>query len=218
MHTMRLLSFFFCIILFTGCRVSGVKVLWRNAQALPGRYNTVLVAAVTGDADSLLRQEIEQKFTSALRKAGYRAFSSRAEYGTDAFRGLDQEETYKNLCDRGIDALFTVALVEINKHSAAPREIENSPITYYYQLIWNYKKQNALLTTIPDTLRQNYCWEVILFDLSTLQPHYIARTSAPFENWQLAMNNEFWNDIVFKLRRDKFLEKRDPIIEGPRAF
>ncbi|MEJ0105949.1 MAG: hypothetical protein WDO19_26855 [Bacteroidota bacterium] len=150
---------------------------------------------------------------------GYPAVSALAEFGPAGLKDFGQEDTYITLCNKGIDAVMTVALIDRSIESASePKSAYTDPVKYYYERIWHYKERQDKMTVIAHDSSMKYSWEMILFDLSTLQPHYITQTRTAEGNVRQSMQNEFWKAMIKKLRKDRFLKSRDPIINGPKAF
>ena len=214
----RLLSI--CIIT-AGCSSKYISTTWKNDHAFPGNYNKIMVAAIVNNSDTSYRKELENHFKDVLESSGYPAISSFTEFGT-SLRKIGQEETYRELCDKGIDAVMTVALVDKTKSGELPYSAFAEPIKYYYNRIWHYKEEQFKIPALVNDSMMKYSWEMILFDLSTLQPHYIAQTRTKEGTIQQSMKDEFWEAMITRLRKERFLKKRPPVSntneKGPRAF
>lgn len=207
----------FTCIFMTGCATGYISTMWKNDHAYPGNYNKIMIAAIVNSNDTMFRKEIENHFKEALESRGYTAISSFSEFGT-GLKDLGQEDTYRKLCDKGIDAVMTVALVDKTKSSELSSRSYSEPVNFFYDRIWHYR--DVQIPVMDSEAGMKYSWEVILFDLSTLQPHYIAQTQTANGTVEQSMQREFWNAVVKKLRKDRFLKNRPPVnhTNGPKAF
>lgn len=182
-----------------------------------------MVAAVVGYKDTSLRTTVENGFKEALQAIGYHAVSSLKEFGPDGLRDLGQEDTYKSLCDKGIDAVMTVAIIDrTNENYTEPASSYTEPVKYYYERMWHYKKQQEKFSEAFYDSTKKYSWEMILFDLSTLQPHSIVQSKVFTNGIGESLSRQFWKDIIKRLIKDRYLKKRAPLIEtspeGQKAF
>lgn len=181
-----------------------------------------MVAAITDNNDTLLRSAVENGFKGALEAIGYRAVSSLEEYGVSGLRDLGQEDTYRSLCEKGIDAVMTVAIVDrTDENHVEPASSYTDPVEYYYKRIWQYKEQQQRYTAAFYDSSKKYSWEMILFDLSTLQPHSIIQSKVYTGGILKSINSKFWKDIIRRLIKDRYLKKRAPVTPtpaGPRPF
>lgn len=178
-----------------------------------------MVAAVTDNTDTLLRSAVENGFRETLESIGYNTVSSLKEYGMSGLRDLGQEDTYRSLCDKGIDAVVTVAIIDrTNENYREPASSYTEPVKYYYERIWHYKERQQKHTATFYDSSKKYSWELILFDLSTLQPHSIIQSKIYTGGIAQSITSEFWKDIVRRLVKDRFLKKREPVssISAPR--
>src|SRR3982750_1103097 len=108
MKAISFLAWIFLPCALLSCRSSGyISTAWKNQHAYPGNYSKIMVFAIVNSNDSTYRIELEEHFKESLESFGYPAISSYSEFGT-ALRSMDQEETYKNLCEKGIDAVMTI--------------------------------------------------------------------------------------------------------------
>jgi hypothetical protein len=205
---------FLCLALY-GCSSSNIITVWKNQHAYPGKYNKIMVAVILSNEDTAVRAEVENNFKQSLEELGYQTISAYSEFGPAGFANLGQEDTYLKLCNKGIDAVMTIAMIEkIKDGLPESRNAFRSPTVYYYDHIWRYKKLQ-LPASDGNSL---YTWETILFDLSTLQPHYIMQTKPFNGTLKQALGTEFWNGMTRKLVKEKFLKKHPLPTQGPKAF
>ena len=211
----------FTSFIITGCTSRYINTVWKNDHAFPGKYNKIMVAAIVNNKDTAFRRAIEEHFKQTLESMGYVTVSALAEFGPSGLKYLGQEDTYIRLCNKGIDAIMTVALMDKEKISnAEPHMSYAQPVKYYYNRIWHYKELQEQEPVAGSDSLLKYSWEMILFDLSTLQPHYIAQTKTIEGTLHQSLQDEFWNAFAKKLHKDRFLKTRPPVTTttGPKAF
>jgi hypothetical protein len=177
---LRLLAVLCLVVLLTGCTSHKKVVSWRDKNAQRNSIGRTLVIFITEDKDSLLRKTIENSVVATLNKDGYNALSSLSEYGQKGLLMLEQEQTYISLCNKGIDAVLTIALLDNHKsiREISPSDKRNN--LYYYRRIWKYKTDFIKQDSLNRGILHNAFIETILFDLSTLAPLYWAQTK-PFD-------------------------------------
>jgi hypothetical protein len=125
---------------------------------------------VVKNEDVSFQKEIEQYFVNNLKGLGYHAVSALNEFGPKGLSNFGEEATYLKLCNKGIDAVITIALINKEKEiSGKSYNASGYPVKYYYNRIWNYKNmQNEFSNEYSG--QDNFYWEIILFDLVTLEP------------------------------------------------
>jgi hypothetical protein len=206
-----------------GCSPTRTTTVWKNEHAFPGKYNKIMIAAVVDNNDTALRAKVENGFQTLLQSIGYPAVSSLKEFGVNGLRDLDQEDTYRSLCDNGIDAVMTLALIDrTDENYKEPASSYTQPVKYYYERMWHYKERQEKSSEAFYDSTKKYSWEMILFDLSTLQPHSIVQSKIFTNGIRESISHEFWKDIIKRLTKDRYLKKRAPVTEappeGPKAF
>ena len=194
------------IFIFSGCSSPRITATWKTEPVLSERYFRILVIAIVPEADTILRKKIETEVTRSLSSYGYYAISAISTFGPGGLAVGNQEDTYLKLCDSGIDAVMTFALVPENETQNSGRSQYLHPNSYYYNRMWNYKKmQTGLNYSKPGT---KYFWETIMFDLLTLQAIGMVRT-LPFPDYQ---NNkitiELTDLILKKMVKEKIIQQK----------
>jgi len=160
---------------------------------------------------------MEEHFVSELKTLGYNAVSSLEEFGAGGLQGLEQEETYVKLCNKGIDAVITIALLDKQKeHYYVPAKVKYYSSVYYYNRIWNYQKIQAdPLSVGADSVNTQLLWETILFDLTRLTPVYSAQTK-PFDPaLEGAMAHTYGEMLVAGMVKSKTLFKQPVADQQP---
>jgi hypothetical protein len=198
------------IALLCGCTSPRVILAWKN-QRLPENYDRILVAAVVKSPADGLRREIEKDFTQDLMSLGYNAVSRFDEFGQNGLSKLGQEETYIKLCNKGIDAVIIITLIDESKEKQQKiRKSYGYPNKYYYTRIWNYKNIQADLA-LKDSGNTSYFWEAILFNLRTLETECTIQTKH-FKNFkEEKMAREFEKRVISEMVKQKVLTRKQPI-------
>src|SRR5258706_6701172 len=130
--TLYSVGILFASILFTGCSSRSIVTIWKNQHAFPGKYNKILVSGIVNNTDTAFRAEIENHFKETLESMGYPAVSALAEFGPAGLKDFGQEDTYITLCNKGIDAVMTVALIDRSiKNGSEPKSAYTNPVKYY---------------------------------------------------------------------------------------
>lgn len=209
------------LLLWSACSSPSIITTWKDHSLVQRNYQKILVIGIIGDSTAGLRDSIETYFVSNLKALGYNAVSSFSEFGAGELRGLEQEKTYIKLCNKGIDAVITVAL--LNKQ----KERRQAPATgvyytgvYYYNRIWNYRAIQADSSASTGTEgSQQFFWETILFDLATLTPRYSARTKSFNPASEQLMAPKYGKMLVAHMVKTKALFKQPVAKQQPlKAF
>ena len=190
---------------------------WKTGnQSRP--YTKIMVVGIIKDTNIALRKEMETHFVNDLKEIGYNAVSALAEFGEGGLKGLEQEETYVRLCNKGIDAIITIALLDRKKEKFyVPVRVKYYSNLYYYNRIWNYNIIQANLTTSPpgiDSTTQ-YSWETILFDLQTLSPVYTIQTKSFNAASLTGMMQQYEKLIVSNMIKNKVISRTNRKTEQP---
>lgn len=195
--------------LLSGCSNSHIITYWKSANV--GRqYNKIMVIGIIKDSGIALRSQMEKHLVNDLKSIGYNTVSALEEFGEGGLAGLEQEKTYIKLCDKGIDAIMTIALLDQKKEKHfVPERVRYYSSLYYYNRIWNYNSIQADLSTINVAQEETsqYLWETILFDLQTLSPVYAVqiKTYQP-ANLQI-MAHLYGKMILESLLKSKILRR-----------
>lgn len=197
------------LIMLGSCSSPNIITVWKNQHAFPGKYNKIMLVAIVNINDTALRHYLENHFKEELSLMGYNAVSSISEFGPAGLRDLGQEATYISLCNKGIDAVMTIALADnVKEILSEPAAAYTHPAQYYYNRIWHFKDEQLRLPRELSDSVMTYSWEMILFDLSTLEPHYIAQTRPNTGTVRQSIDHEFWHDMIRKMKKEKFLKSR----------
>lgn len=213
------------IILFcSSCSNSKIISSWKATNNLRD-YKKIMVVGIIKDSSTALRKKMEMHLVNDFKSVGYDAVSALEEFGVGGLAGLEQEETYIKLCNKGIDAVITIALLDRNKEKFyVPARVKYYSNLYYYNRIWNYNTIQADLNSLA-SMKGDYeettqfSWESILFDLRTLSPVYTVQTKTFDPSSTESMAHEYGKMIVANMIKSKVIEKREPFISEPlKAF
>lgn len=200
----------FLASLFVGCIPSKIVTAWRNDKPSGFRYQKIMVAAIIKENNDSLRMAVEKQVAEKLNKLGYFAVSTADEYGRYGLETLGQEATYLSLCDNGVDAVLTIALVP---DSTAVNLLEGGSkkytALYYYEHIWNYHNAGDLKDA------RNLKWEMILFDVSELQPQFVLQTGPLPAREAKRKVVELAEEALRKLMKERMLVRQDTITRKP---
>lgn len=195
------------------CAPRPVATSWKPGHVRPANYQRIMVVAILPQKDSLVRFKVEGDLTRKLKELGYQAVSASDEFGASGLANLGEEDTYLKLCNRGIDAVITAAMIrktsESYLHIGKPYLQANS---YYYSRIWNYKKlQEDTAVISPQT---DFFWESILFDLASLEAAGTMRTHPFLKKDETKITRNLAGLIVWQMQKLKILSRQQKL----RAF
>ena len=216
------LSIFFVALLFSlyGCSGSQIITSWKSPDHYDN-YKRIMVVGIIKDTGIALRKQMETHLVNDLKVIGYNAVSALDEFGEGGLGGLEQEQTYVTLCNRGIDAVITIALLDRKKEKYyVPARVKYYSNLYYYNRIWNYNTIQADMGLINGGYEEipSFLWESIFFDLETLSPIYSVQTKT-FDPVSLkAMSHEYGKLIIKDMLKKKLLLSGAQKTEQPKVF
>jgi len=201
------------VLIIAGCSSNRIATTWKTQHIIPSAYHRVMVVAILPDEDSIVRDQIETSFTTALANMGYNTVTAISEFGRTGLKDLDEDETYKKLLDKGIDAVVTVALVNKTKESSstvvAAHTYRNN---FFFNRIFQYK--DNLTQPGNNSPFEEYYWECILFDLYRLEAGIAVQTPPSSKPAQLKMGDQLARHLIRRMAREKTLKKQ----KQPKAF
>jgi hypothetical protein len=207
----RKLFFMLCAGSFiAACSTPSVVTAWKLPQADPKHIQNILIVGIIQEDSPFARIMIENYFSAELKKSGYQAPTAVATFGAKGLANLPREETLVRLCNNGIDAVLTITLVDGGKEpfKSSPR-IGQYPANFYLDRIWNYKDIEADIRNARDPGALGNFWEIILFDLYTLQPLCALQTKSFSIDKHGPVSPELAKRIVAKLVKQKLIRKRN---------
>jgi hypothetical protein len=196
--------------MLAGCSTNRTVTTWKTQHIAPTPYKRVMVVAILPDEDSVVREQIETSFKTALVNLGYNTVTAISEFGRTGLRNLGEDETYKKLYDKGIDAVVTVALVNKTKEtSSLPVAAHSYRNNFYFNRIFQYK--NNLTQPGNNSPNEEYYWECLLFDLNKLEASISVQTSPSAKPAQLKMGDQLARHLIRRMSREKTLKKQRPL-------
>jgi hypothetical protein len=208
------------LALFYSCSSTKIITSWKSSND-SRNYRKIMVVGIIKDSGIALRSQMETHLVNDLKNIGYNAVSALNEFGKGGLANLEQEETYVKLCNKGIDAVITVALLDKKKEKYfIPAPVKYYSNLYYYNRIWNYNAIQADLISPKGEYAESiqYAWESILFDLQTLSPVYTAQTKTFDPASTETMAHEYGKLIVTNMVKKKVLVKMNLVEEPLKAF
>ena len=196
------------ILLNSGCSSSKLITAWKSPGSIIRPYKKIMVIGIVKDSTVDIRRQMETHLVDDLKTNGFIAVSALEEFGKGGLANLEQEETYIKLCDKGIDAVITVALLDSRKEKIyIPARVKYYSNLYYYNRIWNYNVIQADLISGKGAYEESiqYLWETILFDLQTLSPVYTIQTKSFDASSLNLMAHEQGKVIVANMLKNKVL-------------
>ncbi|HEY6504633.1 MAG TPA: hypothetical protein VIZ28_11710 [Chitinophagaceae bacterium] len=198
----------FCSMTLYACHEQRIVTTWKVPQPGWRQYDKIMVAGAFNDWDDSVRVQAEDLFVKAIEGLSYRAVPAYKEFGLKGPEDLDQAEIYFKLYKNGIDAVMVIALIDSTKLTfQKPGDMYVYPAGYYFNRIWNYKN---IITSPGDDSTGNdkgRFWEIILFDLSTLEATCVMQTSSFTSNINGAVIEDLASQVIRKLHKEKVLTK-----------
>lgn len=208
-----------CLLLLSGCLPSRVTPVWTAAPTVPIDYNKIMVAGIFDTKDDSLRAQLERAMAKELSELGYYAVSAFDEFGPYGLRSLSEEATYLSLCDNGIDAVLTFALVdESYGKSLAKGPAQKYTSLFYYNRIWNYRQLQLKENITASQNKNKYQWEVILFDLNTLQPQSVLQSGPVGLSIGKSSIAAITRRVSQQMLRERVIEKKASPFVLPKPF
>jgi hypothetical protein len=217
------MKYFFALLLVPlvlGCSAHRIVTTWKIEHTLPAKYNKLMVISVFKTNNDTLKRSVENRFVKGLQNLNYNAVPAAAEFGPTGLEGLGEAETFLKLCQNGIDAVVTVALIDGTKESyQRPGYKFIRPASYYYNRFWSYKNIQADLTGIHhmDDGSPRF-WEIIVYDLNKLEPVCVLQTKNYLDISDDKAISEFAHRILQRVVKERVMERKRKVTAEQRAF
>jgi hypothetical protein len=197
-------------LLLSGCGANRTVTAWETYHIAPSPYSRILVVAILPDEDSLVRENIETSFSTALSNLGYKTVTAISEFGRTGLRDMGKDETYIKVREKGIDAVITIALVNrTRENSTLPAAAHNYRNNFYFNRIFQYK--DNLTQPGTNTRNEEYYWECLLFDLAKLEATIAVQTVPSSKPAQVKKGNDLARHLIRKMVREKTLKRQRPL-------
>ena len=158
-----------CIAVWASSCASSTRVTssWVKPTADAVGAKKVMVVALVGENRNL-RQQMEGSLAADLKKAGYDAVSSFAEFGPEQFDASNETQALQQIKERQADAVLTVVLLDMAKERAyVPGRVQYSPFPYYNRFGGYYSTlQSRLYTPGYYTTNTSFFWESNLYNMA----------------------------------------------------
>ena len=205
----RIRPFFLVLVtvLTFSCTSSHTVTAWKAPNSTTRPYKKIMVVGIVKDSSMAIRQQMETHLVDDLNDNGLVAVSALKVFGKGGLGQLEQEQTYVKLCNLGIDAVITIALVDKEKEKIyVPNRVKYYSSLFYYNRIWNYDIIQADISGKGSYEESNrYLWETILFDLQTLSPVYTVQTKSFDPSSLSLMAHEHGKMILAAMQKNKIL-------------
>jgi hypothetical protein len=196
------------VVVFS-CSQSIVSTTWKNDSSSGDNYDRIMVVAIMGEDSDSLRMATEKYFTLELRNLGYNAVGAYNEFGHGGLKNLTEEATYLSLCNKGVDAVITIALVDQskNKEYHGEESFQKSNI-YYYQRIWNYRNLQPDSIPVTEKVSPYFC-ESILFNLRTLEAECVVQSRLLHTITGKSLPPDLEKKMIKKMLKERVLKKQN---------
>ncbi len=207
MRSHLFLFFILSLLLLQSCSSPEATTIWKEKPPLRN-YNKIMIVGLVKDSLSL-RKWMEDYFVKELNTLGYKTVSALEEFGVGGLSNMEKEATYKKLCNKGIDAVLIIALLNNGKeHTGVSPQVKYHTGLYYYNRIINYKSIQADPAKSKDQAgeKKKFFWEGILFDLQTLSPSYTVQTESFQASSTDSLAPKYGKVILSRLVKNKIVK------------
>ncbi|MEO8404611.1 MAG: hypothetical protein ABI480_08455 [Chitinophagaceae bacterium] len=199
---MRKIWFLLAFIL-SGCAYSKITSSWKNPTAVQSPADPVMVVGIMKYEDSSLCRKMEQRFAEELSKLGYNAISAQAVYGPNAYKDLNEEETFKLVYKRGIGAVITIELLDKVK------EVYQQPLWSFNNSRWNYHTAMPEKVYNPDSyiILTDYLWQSNFYDMDGFLLLYSVQSTSSEPGSEKSFAVTYVQMILNDMVRNGMLQK-----------
>ncbi|ANE49940.1 hypothetical protein [Flavisolibacter tropicus] len=197
----------FILLLANSCISFSQLSVWKEQNKPRVRLNKILVVSIVHDSLFEVRKNIEDCFVKTLSNHGHHSVSALETFGYKGLANMELEQTYVVLCNQGIDAVLTIALLDDNKDYKHPSNYSDKfTSSYYYKRILNYRASQVDIEGSAQNKEEpdQVLWEATLFNLSTLSPVYWAQTK-PFKVANVKSYDNYCRMILNNMFKQKIL-------------
>lgn len=197
----------FILLLANSCISFSQLSVWKEQSKPRVRLNKILVVSIVNDSLLEVRKNVETCFVKMLSNHGHHSVSAMETFGYKGLSNMEKEQTYVLLCNQGIDAVLTIALLDDSKEYKHPNTYSDKfTSSYYYNRILNYRTSQIDKRGIEQNTEEpeQVLWEATLFNLSTLSPVYWAQTK-PFKANNIKSYDNYCKMILNNMFKQKIL-------------
>ena len=210
MKTLQCIAFSLLFIA-GGCTSSRITTSWKAENAVPQKYNKIMVLALIRETGRTIQENMENHFVGDLHDLGYNAVSSLKEYGPKAFDNMDENAAIGKLKNSGIDAIMTIVLLDKQKERKyVPGNVYYTPYSYYSNRFWGYRTTLYQRVYEPGyyVTDTKYFWESNLYDMSTQKLVYSVQTESFDPASSELLGHEYGQLIVKDMLKNNVLQRK----------
>lgn len=194
------------MLILMACRTPQLVIAYKNPNLPEHVYSRIVVTAMLQCGNDSFRRQIEQRVVGEMLQRGLPAVAIADEFPEGRQAAGDITETYRQLCLRGVDAVVTVALIEGSRENQPLSGVlATHPNDYYFERVWNYPQILAHCPSDSPPSSHTYYWEVILFDLATLEAQCAVQTRSFTVADSLHLNRDFESRVIRRLVKERVL-------------
>jgi len=201
-------------LLFAGCSTSHITDSYTTQQNISTNPSEkILVLGLFTDKNRNAKRAMEEQLATDLQKFGYDAIAATDEFGSTAFRGMNENEALQKLHVEGIEQVVTITLVNKDKEKRyVPNTYGNAPGFwgyYSYYSPWAYRPYapyyNPYRPGYTETSTK-YVFETNLYDVTNNQLLYSAQSQTVDAGTMGALADDYARDIVKDMRKKDILD------------
>lgn len=176
---MKKLFFIPLFAFLVSCQPSKITQSWTAGDAVPKKYQKILVLGVLTDNDNELQVKMEDHLTGDLKDLGYNAIAANKAFPPGTFVKGDTASAVAAIEGKGFDAILTVILLDKKKEQYyIPGKVTE---TYNYRNYYHFGRYYSIMTEriyTPGYYAEEtkYIWENNFYDLGQKQLIYSARS------------------------------------------
>jgi hypothetical protein len=153
------------LILMNSCTTKDIVRDWNSGEEHKRSVESIMIMGLVNQVS--LRSDIEYEMSNAAHKIGLKATNSIAMFPPELGKPFDDTERIKvRMHERGIDAILTVAIIDIKAERYVGPEKTYVPLAYYDRFT-NYYYRTEAVVYKPGyfTLQTRYFLETNLYEI-----------------------------------------------------
>ena len=157
--------FLLATILMSSCATKDIVRDWNSGEEHERNVESIMIMGLVNQVS--LRSDIEFEMSNAAHKIGLKATNSMTMFPPELGKPFDDTERIKvRMQERGIDAILTVAIIDIKAERYVGPEKTYVPLAYYDRFT-NYYYRTEAVVYKPGyfTLQTRYFLETNLYEV-----------------------------------------------------
>ena len=157
--------FLLATILINSCTTKDIVRDWNSGEEHKRNVESIMIMGLVNQVS--LRSDIEYEMSNAAHKIGLKATNSMKMFPPELGKPFDDTERIKvRMQERGIDAILTVAIIDIKAERYVGPEKTYVPLAYYDRFT-NYYYRTEAVVYKPGyfTLQTRYFLETNLYEV-----------------------------------------------------